>query len=778
MPEIIALVGSGPVGLGFVKGLAESANPVVVSEFHIFDISEILGAGTAYDPSVTEPTHLLNGRAGHLPKDFYDWINGDAKDVKNRVEIEAAFRRLFEKRLEQKFFKVFGIKYDAKATYAGEQKDLCDHYGRLWESYKKRYLHIEPEHLASRAEIHPRMLYGLYAIAQFEMAIAALEAKGIKVVRHTKSEVTSLTKRDDGKLVLGFNGAELTVDSAFVASGPWFNIPPQESSRDFKKIWPISELVENVEAAIAEEIAERKAQGNPNDEFVLVIEGKGLSAADVAKTLLGDGIMEEGEDGNLIYIPNHFNGYRIKIVMVSRTPLMHKVFDNEVWWSSPFFRDTGTFKTPPGLMVEKEDLRKFAEEQGGKIHLWQIAVMTVRAIEIGYKTAGDHAAKTGDTKGSEMAALRIKQVREILHALLANVKKDAAGDRMLTKVTENNAFFDSLDGDSITQLKAIMGRFNLQLEGANYVNIVAMVNQFAGFGANPWQQLATDLHYGTEGDVGKSVVWKSILPSMINTSFLPKEEAAFHGQTMGRIIEVIMGMPPLTARELLAFHKAGVLEMATLGKDYTKSFLGADGTEISADDRKRILQEMRDAKKSDAEIAAAMQDKKIIFRRRDGETVVCDICINATGRNYSLTGTPPPLFKSMYEQGIIEAAPRILWYKNDEEYEAKKAEMLASFGPENTASIFSLLTRDEDGKWYTAPKGMNVQHDHAVDKKGDVTTPNLFILNGGGIYASIEYGKGIALKFLRGKMPPAPSPAYPANASKAAESEVVIQSTA
>jgi len=82
---IIGLIGTGPVGLGFLQGLGENlARKEEFPEIHIFDSWPILGAGTPYNPAVTDPLHLLNGRLGHLPPDFRKWLDENIGATTNR----------------------------------------------------------------------------------------------------------------------------------------------------------------------------------------------------------------------------------------------------------------------------------------------------------------------------------------------------------------------------------------------------------------------------------------------------------------------------------------------------------------------------------------------------------------------------------------------------------------------------------------------------------------------------------------------------------------------
>lgn len=157
-------------------------------------------------------------------------------------------------------------------------------------------------------------------------------------------------------------------------------------------------------------------------------------------------------------------------------------------------------------------------------------------------------------------------------------------------------------------------------------------------------------------------------------------------------------MPPQTAKELLAFHQAGSLDILTLGAGYKMSFLTQDGSEVSAQER------------GDTE---SLHDRKIIFQ--NGEMrLECDVVVRATGQNFSLLESAP-LFKSMHKPGLASTPERKLYYADPAEYKQKKAEMVEAFGPEITETILRNLTSDEDGRWFSAPQVMLSENNMPLD---------------------------------------------------------------
>ena len=672
--------------------------------------------------------------------------------IENRARIELNFQKIFEQRLNEKFLKRFGCEYDAekREEYSGEQKDACDQNDAIWQSFKTRHLSkLDPNDLQASLDFYPRSLLGMFAIDQFEEAVKTLEGKGFAVIRHPKTEVTSCSKAANGQMILNFSNEQLEADHVVITTGGWKNVATWQSNRYLHNIWPISDLKKDVGRIIKDELQERAEKNDPNKEITIAIEGKGLSAIDVAKTLLQEGTLTTNQDGSFTFSPDLEDEHTIKLKMISRTPLIHKVIEKPGWKQSDVFKQPdGTFQYPEGMLTEKDSFQNIATTQGGKIRLWQIAAVVTRAIEIGYKAAENHAHETSDAAGESNAQMRGEIAREFLHNILSNFKKDDAGDAILSDQEEFKKFMDSLSGNSQSQLKDIEKHFHLQPDGANYSAIFTRFNEMAGFSTDndPWQQMRKDLHDAEQGDVGGFAVWRQFIFIPPFASFLTTEESSYYYNFLARNLEVLIGMPPITAKELLAFHEAGAVDLVTMGKDVQRSYLNLQGEKVTSAARIKNIEEMQNDGRTEEEIISSIKDHKIVFENNNGETVLCDIAINAAHK-YGLGFKQSLLLKSLKEQGIIKmVATNIPYCDNDIEYEQKKLEMISSFGADESELILKAFTKDADGKWHCKRWNMPMKDGIPLDENGNSTAENLLILSGGGgVSGSVELGKKTAI---------------------------------
>lgn len=112
MPKSVALIGTGPAGWGYIQGLASLAkegklDAAQLSQLHIFERSELLGAGLPYDENIADPEHLLNTLtlSSAFPKrgkDFFTWMS---EDPANQAEVKKHFGLLHQRRLEKNYLK-------------------------------------------------------------------------------------------------------------------------------------------------------------------------------------------------------------------------------------------------------------------------------------------------------------------------------------------------------------------------------------------------------------------------------------------------------------------------------------------------------------------------------------------------------------------------------------------------------------------------------------------------------------------------------------------------
>ncbi len=691
-----------------------------ISSLHIFDTSEIFGAGLPYDPTTTDIEHLFNITTGApVLANFFAWIK-ENKDV-----IRSNIKQIWQARLEKKFFHRFGEQYDENKydQYQGEQKALCDHYNTIWQSFETRYLDLD-----KGEKFHPRILCGMHNAIIFEENLKYLEGLGIKVIRHPKTEVTSLEKLTDGKLKLGFDGSEdLVVSDCILATGTWPNKPRSQSNRYLSEIWPVQNLRKNIDKIIAEEIAQRAAEGNPNREIRIAIEGSSLSAIDVLKTIYQDGKFTTDESGNISFVASEQDGFTIKVDMVSRSGLMQKVKPKQNFIEQ--FRDPQTkrLRVPDGIFVGQEMIKDIAEakDQDGKIRLWQVMIMIARAVELGYKTF-DNA--DGNKKADA--------ARDALIKVIDCIAKDENATKNSPEAIKD--FLDHLDGDAKTQMQAIKKFFGLELDGANYEAIFKEISQ-AVFVGTPIDRLKSDLHDAEFGDVGGYLVWLNVYRQIDDLTLLPfltEEEEIFRFQILDRLnASIINGMPIQSAKELVAVYESGAFDSIALGSDVKKLFIDQSGTGISEADR---VVELKD------KAPEQLQDRKIIFQSL-GELRVYDLVINTRGRGLDLAQSPP-LYQSMAQAGLITSR-KVLWC-DDAEYEGKREHLIEQYGQEAAETMLRYIKQD-NGQWFYQTDIINKNSDGVLlDKKdGQITCPNIFMPTTGGILTSLRGGERLSDQF-------------------------------
>ena len=487
-------------------------------------------------------------------------------------------------------------------------------------------------------------------------------------------------------------------------------------------------------------------RADENKEITVVIEGSGLSAIDVAKTLLRDGKIIQQEDGNFKYQSDPHSEYKIKVVMVSRRGILPLVQMQNNWLYNRDFFDGKSFKYPDGLVVDEQAFQRIATTQGSALRLWQMAIMQSRAMEIAYHEARKHALQKNDEVGAEVAAKKEQEARKFLYHIIANLKKDEGKEMPETEVDK---FFNELTGSSDKQLEAISRKFGLQLEGANYDAILSALHEEIGIDEEPFSsvipRLRQNIHDAKKGDVGGFLVWRAVaFPQFNFLPYIAENEEAYYRIFLRPHIRATEGMPEESAKELLAYHAAGSLDILRLGRDVEKVFFDKNGEEISLKDRQKILDEMRAAKKSEAEIAATLRDEKIIYRDANGHSLSCDIAINATGHSHNIHRNPPPLYCSMLREEII-TTKKTLWAKSEAEYAEKKAQLCESFGADSARTLLGFVSKVGD-EWIYDSGEINLRNFNALDEKGEILNPEIsfLVMGSGGIFGAKHAGKTAA----------------------------------
>lgn len=570
----IALVGTGPVALGFITQMAislEKGETVAIESINIFDSygKYGLGAGLPYDLETTDPEHLLNVKSSSNVDSFGESIEWFRE---NELELKGKFRSIYEERLTEKLTRVKSPE---------EEENLRQHYAKIWQSIEKRYLDFRVAE-----EYHPRILLGMRNIFIFEEALQKIKAHGIEVHEHRQTEVTALDKIQEGEIKLGFvdhskNYAEENFNEVVLATGRWRVRDKDPKPRFVPEIWPISEFKSDLIRILHEEISQRKEKGDENKEITIAIQGQSLTAIDAIKTIFNEGLFEEeiSEDGGTKwkFTPSDFEGYSIKVDLLARTKnLMQAVKGKDGWQRQEKFSRT----FPQGTEIRQKDLQELAGEQEGKIRLWQWMLLNARALENGYLIEGleNQANQARDFTKVIIKTISGRELPENSDAILSDVK-----------------------GSSLEQFRQIQNLFELPLDGANYQPIMEEFR--AKFLNKPQiEQLRENLAMAESGDTKDGyLMWKSIYgqnDEMFITPLLTPEESAFHLQFLIRIRDAFHnGMPIKTAKEILAMHEAGVIEFVTIDRDREPQY-NSEGKVVirTADQNERVYDAVASAR--------------------------------------------------------------------------------------------------------------------------------------------------------------------------------------
>lgn len=131
---------------------------------------------------------------------------------------------------------------------------------------------------------------------EFEKNLARIREAGVEIVEHRATDATSMERSAEGKLQIGFSTASpsgagagagmVMVDEGVLATGRWQELPNYSSNRHCPDIWPASRLSDQLDDAIADEMAKRAAEGNPDKTFRVAVVGTSLSATDALKSCL------------------------------------------------------------------------------------------------------------------------------------------------------------------------------------------------------------------------------------------------------------------------------------------------------------------------------------------------------------------------------------------------------------------------------------------------------------------------------------------------------------
>ncbi len=528
----IALVGTGPLGLGFITQMAASLEQKTKFDIASIDIFDSygkygLGAGLPYDLETTDPEHLLNIKSANNNDSFgksLDWFKN------NEAVLKTKFYEMYSQRLAEKL----------EQTSSTEHENLYNHYEKIWQSIEKRYLNFD-----IAETYHPRILLGIRNIVIFEEALQKIRDHGINVVEHRQTEITALEKITDGQIALGFKDQTTNFSDVILTTGRWRLQDSEHKPRQIPEIWPISEFKSELNKILHEEIKLRQEAGDENKEIKIAIQGQSLTAIDALKTIFNDGLFEE-ENGKWKFTAQSFEGYAIKVDLLARTSnLMQSVKGKDGWEKQEKFSKSDL----QGTEIDQEIIGKLAQSQDGKIRLWQWMLINARSIENGYRIAGQENSAN--------------QAREFVKLIISNVSTSPLQ-------TDCDQILDKITGGTLEQIQKIQHDFSLPLDGVNYQPIVAAFRE-KFLNKPPIEQLRENLAMAESGDTKDGyLLWKAIYgqnDNVILTTVLHPEESAFHLQFILRIRDAFHnGMPIQTAKEILAMHEAGIVDYRTIDR--------------------------------------------------------------------------------------------------------------------------------------------------------------------------------------------------------------------
>ncbi len=438
----IAIIGAGLTGLGAIFEIADKLDKKEVTDIvqiDIFDKSEIMGAGLAFNPETTDSWQLFNFKSNAIKipdsDNYFEFI----KSKKDKI-IER-FYRIFEERFVRKFEQRFGKFEGIIEPNFNEKKALREHCDKIWAGFQKRYLNLETIDIH-----HPRILFGIYSSQIFAETVEKIKAHGVLVNLHPRGKVTSLTEdKQSGELTLGCADKFIKFDHAIISTGSQFTKGDVESERYIPEVWPSKNLTANLDRIIAMEIAKRKAAGDENKIISIAIQGNGLSALDALKTIAtSGGFFEEDGEGNLKFTPDDGEGYVISVEMLSRTNVMKKI--NPGPQILPRKNDL-TYE----LLKSRNVIENLVKEQGGQIYLWQVLMIFARTAEISNRVKNKEYADTA------------KKFIKIMIAQSSSFT-DEEIDKKLDEIAANIC-------EPLSQFKKIQKAFKVEAKDVDYLKI-------------------------------------------------------------------------------------------------------------------------------------------------------------------------------------------------------------------------------------------------------------------------------------------------------------------
>ena len=226
----IALVGGGPAALFMYKRLVESAPSKV--EVHIFEQHDKLGAGMPYSHYGSSEEHITNVSDNEIPEiktPIKDWITIAPEEVLK--------------------------KFDMKDSEFNEYKVL------------------------------PRLLFGEYLSAQFNLLISEAKKIKLKTIIHLKTKVTDISHVEKKQQIkITTTSENFLMDMAVICTGHSWPCKTEKKIKTwFDSPYPPQKFAQQINFAVA-------------------IRGASLTAIDAVRTLAhANGQFSKNEDGTYTY---------------------------------------------------------------------------------------------------------------------------------------------------------------------------------------------------------------------------------------------------------------------------------------------------------------------------------------------------------------------------------------------------------------------------------------------------------------------------------------------
>ncbi len=732
----IAIIGSGPSALGSLVGLTSSLNAkrqnlieerkkklgtqqlsdaemaLVDGQFKkitdalnlqidIFERDHEAGFGLPYNSTRTAPEHLLNIAAtSSISVDimnnrdryaFLRWMNAP----ENQAAIDQKLRATFVERFKRKFAIAFGENYD-ESKFAGQnifdaefknsagykeyEKRFGARFAKLCEDYPKHCLELKERYITrvqnSEVAFFPRIIYGIYLQELFEKAKVNLGrfigADKIKI--HTDTAVEYLDKDKKIKYRQGEILREENFDKVLVGTGRWHEEPVLEGQdqRQIKQIWPYG----NVEKAIFAAIEEAKSLGQK--EVHIAIKGSSVTAVDMIKTSLFGGKFVNDENGAEIFIPAENDGVKIVVDVISRNGFLPKIRTGDI----KFLNNDYQRYFPQALVDVARDVYGLELEIGDK---------SFAQIEKNSNALYSCIAQQSGTKPNFRHTFKL--FGEILAQAYRNINSLAS---------QSVQDFVDFVADEKNNYAAILEKF-LSLRKQNAI-----------------AQLEEDI---AASDQPEYHVFEHIFDMfdeyLLNSSNFPPEERLFLARHQSAILlPYDTAMPRQSAKDLVAYSKAGVLNVVACGFECKPDKAEAGG--IVVDLGKNGLKKY-------------------------------DLTIEASGSQLNFKKTKSPLYQAFYNS-FDEAQKTNLdrefsvdkIFCTQAEFEAQALLMKEKFGDKEAENLLRSVYKDESGDYRYSLGGAVFPANHASSDSPDV----IFLCRNFGVNISSQMGKKAGEKIL------------------------------